>query len=1683
MAWTTRVYRDSGSKRLSLFALLVLIPILVCSAALAQSSCVTSPCQGDSVYDADAPHTFSDDTNSYWQFEENSILNASATDAVSGGELLFLDSSTLNASATGAISGGIQVFRHTAVLNVLEHNALTNNVRLRFDNTDGGPGGSLLLNGFDTVVGSIASAGAGAGIIRNGGADDAVLTIDTTRHGDVSFSGIIEDGGSGKLGIVKSGEGTLTLSGAENRYSGGTRVEGGILQAGAAGALPDRTDYIVNGGGLYLNGFDLTMSSLSGDGGEILLGKDRTAVELVTVTIDQNTDTIYRGNIRGPGTVLSQGLIRLIKDGAGALTLTGESVLSTSYTDDEVVVRGGSLIIAEGGSLRTRGAQFGSADGNQVEVRVSGSESKLSLGSWVRIGLGDDHVSVRIEDGGSVWTESFVAIGYAKGSDAQVTLTGGGRWEYKGNIAVGSRGKGTLEITDGEVMSSKGQSYIGEEEGAEGTVTVKGDGSRWGTSDYLVIGDSGKGTLAILDGGEVKLGHTGPTYNATIGSQNGGEGHVVVDGDGSLWVMRNLYVGSGGTGTLTVANGGEVRSSAVILANHAGSVGTIRIGAGGSAGSIPQTSITFGDGDGVLEINHTDIDFVFATELESRNVGNGQIHHYAGNTRMTADNTAFTGETIVHGGILIVDGDLGGALTVKTGATLSGSGSIGRTTVESGGTLAPGGSLGTLLINGDLVLSPGAILEYRLGSPGPKGDPAQGISGRVSVAGDLTLNGTLNMAQSSAPAAGVAGFGYYRLMTYGGTLAGEGLNIGETPALAVPAGYEIQVGNGNVDLFVAALGDDTMQHWQGGDGTWDASGAQWLNRDGEVAVAWAGNHAIFKNQPGDFNGGTIAVQGTHDFKGLQFVDDGYRLEGDGVLRTHAGGSEIRVLAESVEIATSITGLGGIVKTEDGTLVLSGNNSYSGGTILLGGVTQVATDANLGEASGGLTLNGGTLATTSDMQSSRFVTLAGDGGFDVATGTTLELLGDITGGGDLVKLGAGTLRLVGENTYGDTHVASGELIGDAGSISGHVFNAGKVTFAQTTDANFWGDFAGFGVQQGVVVKTGGGTLTLTGESILNWTVTEGELRTAAERFHGDVDIAEGATLTFDQQQDAVYNGSLSGTGTLQKDGQGRLRLTGANDGFTGDVRVSDGSLTVSGAFGGQMVITGGGTLDGTGTVGTTRVESGGTIAPGNSIGTLTVDGDLTLETGATFAVEVNPEGTESDLIQVTGNVVLNGGAVLHIGVSGSYQPLSTYRILAAGTGLVGSFSQVTSDFAFLTPELVYDYDDFTVDLLLARNDIDFELKANTLNQRATAIGAESLGLGHVIYNTILTWPDDDVLIGEGLDLLSGEIHASIKSYLLGDSSLLRETIYSRVRALRPGASLPSGRVPSSDSFNANLTVGAERVADWGHGFAGRGSSAGDGNASAMTRSIEGWLIGADTHSMNDWRLGWAVGSSRSSFEVKDRDSKGSSANHHVGLYGGTDGDAISLRSGLTYSWHHIETNRSVAIGDFADRPQANYGSRSWQAFGELGYRIDAESVSYEPFIGLAHVGLYTDGFSENGDAAALTSSAQLTRTNLATLGVRFSSAISRGNDRHLAKLNGMIGWSHAFGQTTPRSTHAFAGGDKFTVKGIPVSSGTALVDFGLDLDLSSSTILSISYAGQFASSGYDHALRGMIAVRF
>ncbi len=115
---------------------------------------------------------------------------------------------------------------------------------------------------------------------------------------------------------------------------------------------------------------------------------------------------------------------------------------------------------------------------------------------------------------------------------------------------------------------------------------------------------------------------------------------------------------------------------------------------------------------------------------------------------LSGTTSTFTGATTVNAGSLEVDGKLGTAassVNVLSGATLAGQGTIGGSVIiQNGGILAPGPGSNALTM-GPLFLSSSSVLSYKL-SPGGAGLAATGL---VSVVGNLTLQGTLNVASGA----------------------------------------------------------------------------------------------------------------------------------------------------------------------------------------------------------------------------------------------------------------------------------------------------------------------------------------------------------------------------------------------------------------------------------------------------------------------------------------------------------------------------------------------------------------------------------------------------------------------------------------------------------------------------------------------------------------------------------------------------------------------------------------------------------------------------------------------------------------------------------------------------------------------------------------------------------------------
>jgi fibronectin-binding autotransporter adhesin len=355
--------------------------------------------------------------------------------------------------------------------------------------------------------------------------------------------------------------------------------------------------------------------------------------------------------------------------------------------------------------------------------------------------------------------------------------------------------------------------------------------------------------------------------------------------------------------------------------------------------------------------------------------GSGTINQLHGITTLSGDSTGFTGTTTVSGGQLLVNGILGGQTGVVNGGALGGTGLAGDVTVSSGGILL--GTQGQTLSMGTLTLLAGSNVDVGLGFIG-----RQGTAGLFNVAGDLTLDGALNVEDL-----GGFGAGIYRIFDYGGSLIDNGMVIGTTPFGAAPGDLTIQTSVLNQVNLVSTMQGVTLGFWdgpgnpgngviEGGSGVWNATNNNWTDKDGAVNGPWSnGEFAVFGGA-----GGTVTVEAGAGIAvdGMQFAVDGYTIEGDPIelarpetiIRVGTGARNSANMTAT--IASDLTGTGGLVKTDFGTLILEGNNSYSGNTLIehgtlrasgtLSGAMDILTSARLeGNLTMGPTSNAGFMA--------------------------------------------------------------------------------------------------------------------------------------------------------------------------------------------------------------------------------------------------------------------------------------------------------------------------------------------------------------------------------------------------------------------------------------------------------------------------------------------------------------------------------------------------------------------------------------------------------------------------------------------------------------------------------------------------------------------------------------------------
>ena len=169
--------------------------------------------------------------------------------------------------------------------------------------------------------------------------------------------------------------------------------------------------------------------------------------------------------------------------------------------------------------------------------------------------------------------------------------------------------------------------------------------------------------------------------------------------------------------------------------------------------------------------------------------------------------------------------------------------------------------------------------------------------------------------------------------------------------------------------------------------------------------------------------------------------------------------------------------------------------------------------------------------------------------------------------------------------------------------------------------------------------------------------------------------------------------------------------------------------------------------------------------------------------------------------------------------------------------------------------------------------------------------------------------------------------------------------------------------------------------------------------------------------------------------------------------------------------------------FAERATAHSVAGEGQIFGELGYGMALGSIAAEPFAGLAWVHLNTDGFTEAGGVSALMGSGNRDDVGYSMLGARAATFYLLQNGIVLAPRVSAA-CQHAFGTVVPAASLAFqSGGTPFGITGVPLARDAALVEAGLDLQVTAQAKIGVFYVGQLANRAQDNAVKGTFTWRF
>jgi autotransporter-associated beta strand protein len=730
---------------------------------------------------------------------------------------------------------------------------------------------------------------------------------------------------AGTQGLVKSGVGTLSLSGA-NRYSGGTTVlDGTLLLEGGNDRLSLEGDITSAGGVLDLGGNSQSTSGRIRLDGGIVQGGSLIATGSAFDAISGDIAAVLGG---------AQGLV---KSGTGTLTLRGANTYAggTTVVDGTLSLAGGDNRLFSGGSLTTLGGVLDLNGGSQSNSgRITFAGGLVRNGTLVSVG------TAFAAQSGTVNAVLAGPLGLLKSGSGTLTL--GGQSTYAGGTRV----------EDGVLILSGGDDRLP----VAGDLTING-----GTLD---LGGQRQNTAGavVFAGGVVENGTltaTGSSFDARAGTVSAvlsGTQGLVKSGTGVLRLSgSNSY--SGGTvvnaGSLVLAGAGERLSSAGAITSNGGTL---------DFGGYSQTTsgdVIFAGGvvqNGTLTATGTWFD-------ARSGVVNAVLSGSLGLNKSTSGALTLSGHNTLAAGISLFAGQLN--LNASGDAFGSALGT-GLFTIAGGSIANTSGALVTLNTNnqqawnGDFTFAAGNDLNLGTGAVNLGGDV------KVTVlAGTLTVGGVVDGAGFQLTKLGEGTLRLAGLSTYDG---GTNVTAGELQLAAVQdtlsSSGSITISGGTLNLSGGSQTTSGVITFAGGEvknGTLTAGASSFDGRSGLVSAVLAGTQALVKSGPG-----ALTLGGDNTFSGGVLLQDGLlnlASKGNGLASplglgqlTITGGSLANTSGSLTTIATN-----NLQQWDGDFTFIGGSDLHLGsGAVTLGGdriVTVLSRTLTVGGAIGGAGLGG------------------------------------------------------------------------------------------------------------------------------------------------------------------------------------------------------------------------------------------------------------------------------------------------------------------------------------------------------------------------------------------------------------------------------------------------------------------------------------------------------------------------------------------------------------------------------------------------------------------------------------------------------------------------------------------------------------------------------------------------------